>query len=1551
MKQAYIYKSLNCKVLENKIIKFVRIGLISLMIVIDLKGQKLQLSKLYNPPIFQELLAPNGCNITVNAGPDITICTGVGKQINGMVTGNFDKISWDPTDGLSNPNVANPIANPSNTTTYTLTATGVSANLFVNGGFETGGIAPSSSGYTQYNNVSTFAMSTGGYMVMSVPQIAAQFGCNPPIGLFTLAITPTGPGTNFLCQTIPVTSNTMYKIKFKCFGIPYIFGSPPVVNLKINSTNVGSVAVASGLCDQTDGDFMWNSGAAVSANICFYNSGGTGTFSMFSIDDIEVKECCEVKDEVKVTVYEVIADIAMPDEITCTNSPMTLDGSGSTSGPLIKYEWSTTNGNIVSGDKTNKSVIDKPGTYTLKVIGEYGCEKSTTIKVDGNTTPPEITATNTDLDCKNIFAKIEATSKVNPVTFDWTGPNGYSSSRASNNNIREPGEYEVTVIDDYGCKSTKKVNVKDNRTEVFLDLKGDTLKCGADSIELKASSVSAKPSFIWRLRDSSFVKKANVFVKDTGMYYITVTDSLGCSITDSFRVISYKAGVPISLNSNHINCKNKTVSIQLTADTSGFVSWTGPNGFTSTDKNPIVQDSGWYYINLSTKDGCKGKDSIYVKKDITIPDLKISNSDTITCKKTSIDLVGSTTTINSKITWIGPQGILGNNTTYSVIDSGDYAFIVEADNGCLNSGIIKIYKIQDTPVLNLKNDTLDCLKRSIDLEVGKDSFATYSWTGPNGFVSTQRKITFDKPGTYQVTATSKYGCITKGDITIIENLSSLTTSINPPAKITCINKSVTLNANPISGVKYNWSTSSTQSSITVTTKGTYTVTVSDLNDICSGIAQITVEEDTTSPMISLTNDGPITCKMKDVTLYTTTGNNVSYKWSNGPTTSGSVTNMAGTYTVTITDNNNGCTAIANSAIAIDTLSPVASASNDGPLTCTKNSVILSAGPSSGVTYLWSTGDLSQSATISKADTYTVTITNTSNGCSSVATTTVTTQAIQTNASNNGPITCSNKSVTLTTPAIPNATYKWSTGDLTQNSTATQIGTYTVTITDGTGCSSIATTTVSIDTIKPNATISADDIVCNKQAFLNATNISQGASVIWTGPNGFSSTQTNSTITIAGKYFITVIASNGCTFIDSVISIQKDILPDLSVMDDTLNCLRRTLLLFAESMTNNVRYEWTGPNNFISTQKNPSITEPGTYNIKVIDGNGCEIIKSLSISIDTLGPSLSLSADTLTCLRPTVPIKAGTNIQGFNIQWNGPGGFSSMFPQAIVNKAGIYNCTITNPRTQCKTTRTIEVIEDTNRIRSATIDKQDAACGSISGTIQILNIMGGSPTYQYSIDNGITYSARSLYSNLTPGTYNIKVRDRNGCEYSELISINSVGGVKVDLIPTLDLNVNEQRQLQLTISNSTKNIISWNPSDQLSCNDCSNPTLTAKKNQTITVLVIDENGCRDSAVLVVRVIDDVFVFVPTVFSPNGDEINDYFFPVSNILDLPILNLSVYDRWGNIVFSNSNFPANQGKLGWNGIYKGSPLNPGVYVYSIKYKSGNATKNISGDITLLR
>jgi gliding motility-associated-like protein len=94
-----------------------------------------------------------------------------------------------------------------------------------------------------------------------------------------------------------------------------------------------------------------------------------------------------------------------------------------------------------------------------------------------------------------------------------------------------------------------------------------------------------------------------------------------------------------------------------------------------------------------------------------------------------------------------------------------------------------------------------------------------------------------------------------------------------------------------------------------------------------------------------------------------------------------------------------------------------------------------------------------------------------------------------------------------------------------------------------------------------------------------------------------------------------------------------------------------------------------------------------------------------------------------------------------------------------------------------------------------------------------------------------------------------------------------------------------------------------------------------------------------------------LFVPNTFSPNGDGMNDVFFPRGTGL-FNIKSMRVFNRWGQVVFENTNFQPNNAVYGWDGRYEGKQQNPDVYVYVLEVICNNGTTLFAkGNVTLLR
>jgi gliding motility-associated-like protein len=188
-----------------------------------------------------------------------------------------------------------------------------------------------------------------------------------------------------------------------------------------------------------------------------------------------------------------------------------------------------------------------------------------------------------------------------------------------------------------------------------------------------------------------------------------------------------------------------------------------------------------------------------------------------------------------------------------------------------------------------------------------------------------------------------------------------------------------------------------------------------------------------------------------------------------------------------------------------------------------------------------------------------------------------------------------------------------------------------------------------------------------------------------------------------------------------------------------------------------------------------------------------------------------------------------------------------------------------------------------------------------------------------------------------------------------VTINEVPEITLDIGIDLDLVAGDSVQLYALIRppGVVVDSIVWSPANVLSCSHCLNPMLIVELPDTFFVTAIIYSGdCYATDTILVRAKDDFTLWVPNVFSPNGDDINDFVTVFSNDEIAMILEFEIFDRWGEKVFRSTNFIVNEPTLGWDGRFKGQYMNPAVFVYVAKVQFRNGVvRTVSGDITLLR
>ncbi len=356
---------------------------------------------------------------------------------------------------------------------------------------------------------------------------------------------------------------------------------------------------------------------------------------------------------------------------------------------------------------------------------------------------------------------------------------------------------------------------------------------------------------------------------------------------------------------------------------------------------------------------------------------------------------------------------------------------------------------------------------------------------------------------------------------------------------------------------------------------------------------------------------------------------------------------------------------------------------------------------------------------------------------------------------------------------------------------------------------------------------------------------------------------------------------------------------------------------------------------------------GTYNVYAIDAAGCEGFFTINV-VDF--PPLQLSIDPLdiSCfgaMDGSITVTPSGGAGGYTFLWS-----NGETTDVIENlAAGVYSVTVTDEN-GCTAVADADIIEPDEL--ALTVEAVDVICfGDETGVITV-TAMGGTPPFEYSAD-GINFQAEPTLTGLAAGNYQVVVRDSRGC----LVSIGAVINQPLQLV----VEAGENQTIDLGYTADLRGIVSppfnpvaltWNPSTTLSCPDCIDPVATPFQTTTYYLTAVDSAGCSavDSVTIIVSL--NRPIYIPNVFSPNGDGLNDYFTVYGGPAARSIRTLKIFARWGNLVYEGYNLPLNDESSGWDGFFKGKLMDPSVFAYlaEVEFIDGVVVL-YEGDVTILR
>ncbi len=283
----------------------------------------------------------------------------------------------------------------------------------------------------------------------------------------------------------------------------------------------------------------------------------------------------------------------------------------------------------------------------------------------------------------------------------------------------------------------------------------------------------------------------------------------------------------------------------------------------------------------------------------------------------------------------------------------------------------------------------------------------------------------------------------------------------------------------------------------------------------------------------------------------------------------------------------------------------------------------------------------------------------------------------------------------------------------------------------------------------------------------------------------------------------------------------------------------------------------------------------------------------------------------------------------------------------ITTPGIYEITVWDTN-GCSKTETIEVVM---RNLDAEITFQNPTCNnSNAGMIEVEDVFGSGGNYLYSID-GVDFSNSNIFFNLSAGEYNVTIKDELGCEYVREIRLDDPTD---HLISIGDDKIIEYGDSTMIATESDTDIridsFYWFPEEGLSCLDCMTPMASPLNSTIYTLTIVTDDGCIFQDQIHINVFKPKDVFAPNIFSPNGDGQNDVFTIYAGKMVERIVQVEIYDRWGEHVYSEQ--PDGIDMIGWDGTFNNLNLEQGVYIYyaRIGFVDGDE-KIITGDVALVR
>lgn len=1249
-------------------------------------------------------------------------------------------------------------------------------------------------------------------------------------------------------------------------------------------------------------------------------NGTTQTCTADFETSITINSCCDSDNRVEI-VDTLINQIACPSD---ANGAIDLVlNQANPNFPHI-YIWS--NG-VTTEDLTRLT----PDTYSVTVSNDAGCKDSLTYTFSN---PDALTVRDTILQVPSCRGGMDGVIEIvtsggrAPYMYDFNDGNGF----VAENTITGLGigDYKVVIMDASGCSDTTDTDLDEKELEVTLESQTNPTCADLNNgvVEISSNNFVGTLQFDFNNGQGPVGQDA-LSMLDAGSYTVDVIDSEGCMGGPvDFILEKPDPLVAIIESRNGISCNGANDGTAIVTPDGGTPDYTflWSNGETTRSVSDL--SPGTYTVTVTDQNGCTLSQSTPNIVDPPVLTATVASNRDVSCSNENdgqivLDVDGGIFPY-----FYTTDGLtIERDTILSNLSIGDYDITVTDNNDC--EVIIPTTSINSPALVSFSPMTGTgssvCYGQAIQFTnlstFTTGNIAAVSWDFGNNITSTENNpavsfTTIGKP-TVSLTVTSDLGCS-----------ETLTQEIDIPVEPCCDTENgiillpdlveplcsggnsgeIFLNpssfAAPITSIE--WTTGEMEESISELTAGSYGVTVTN-DATCEESTFFTLSEpipitatlDISQPTCDAAANGTIVVSAQGGTINAGSDYNFNFN-NNGYSANNTAEDlMIGAQSIMIRDDN-------NCEVPFDTL--LAAPEDTNPISA--NLAINS--PS----------------------------------CE-----TATNGAIQVNPTGNGPFLFNFDGTEFTTNNAVDSL---------------MIGNYRVVIQDADNCELAVDTMLSVS---PNAMpITAEITQVNLPSCGGGTDGS--FTILPDGELGtdlanytfdFGTGNLNNNVIdniAAGDFVLGVVTNaNNCSVtIDTILN--ELVLEPATPLVEQPSCFG--------DMDGAIRIQVPDPQgvegpfmfaiNGGAFQDETALENlsQGDYDIVVQDANNC---LSESILVTVPEPEeidLEVAVQEISCFAANdgqITVTAMGGNGNFTYDWNDGQATSSISNLAPDD----YLVTVTDFRGCRDSLESAINLTEPDELLANLASVSPVLCfGESNGTITV-TAMGGSGPYEYSLD-GVLFQPSASLGNLAAGDYNVVIRDSRGCEIPvEDITVDEPGEFTVtanvdDEVTKLGFPVN----LSATVNTTAIGAINylWTSEDSIICNNCERFEIVPAGSSTFTVTAVNSDNCQATDAISVLVSLDRPVYIPNIFSPNGDGINDEFYiPFSPSMSR-IESLQIYDRSGSLVFEVNDVESGEELTkAWDGEFNGSEIRQGVFVViaQINFVDGQ-TLPYQSDLTLI-